>query len=161
MTSCYIALYFKPQSLGTNGTLSTTLTVKATPGNTVTLSLSGTAVSALTTNESPGPVVVNTTNSSVLGPNGEVGPYPITVYIAAFAPQTAFLKTSISGSDYKIVYDSCVATKLSGMGGPYACEIGVVYLGTANTPLKTGTLTVNGGSAGQSVSLVLNSTTTP
>ncbi|HTY26726.1 MAG TPA: choice-of-anchor D domain-containing protein, partial [Mycobacterium sp.] len=152
---CPVYVGFKPQAVGN---LSTKLTVTASPGSAQNLTISGKGTSAMiiTSSLGSGPIVVDGNNSSI------ASPFVLEVEMATSAPQTAFIKTTLAGTGYEIVYDSCVATKLSGsMPGPFACEIGVAFTGTAATPLKTATLTVNGGSAGQSASIVLNSTTPP
>jgi hypothetical protein len=147
--TCTATVAFKPQTLGT-GTFTTTLLFAASPGNSKTLTLTGTAVSALTiTNATP--VVAG------LGATVDA-PLAINVVLNGDAPQTSYIHTTLTGGNYTIVEDNCAYTKLTGGD---SCIIRVAYLGAPVTPLKTGTLTVDGGTPGQRASVVLNSTTPP
>jgi hypothetical protein len=94
-------------------------------------------------------MTINATSPTVLA-----GPHTYTVTLNAAAPTTAYVTTGLSGGNYFVTLDECVATKLTGGD---TCQITVVPLFTAATPTKTGTLTVSGGNPGNSVSLVLNS----
>jgi len=151
--SCAAVVFFQPQTLGT-GTFTTTLTFTATPGSTQTVTITGTAVSALKV--SPvGPVTLDPPPAT---PPSVANPFTVNVWLEPGADATDYIKTSISGSAFIIVEDQCVANKLR---SGYSCHIKVAYVGGAVTPLKTSTLTINGGSAGNSASVVFNSTTPP
>jgi hypothetical protein len=144
--SCTVGVTFKPQALAGTGALPTTLTVTGTPGGTKTLPITATAISGLTI------------TGSGVSAGAVVSAAPLTVTVTLVAgsavKDTAFLKTSISGSSYYITNDECVANVLSAGD---SCQITINFVATAATPLKTGTLTVNGGTPGASASLVLNS----
>jgi hypothetical protein len=146
---CHVAVFFKPQTVGT-GTFETDLTMRATPGSLKTIHITGVAQSAMHTN--PATSAVRGTSCTI------ENPCLVTAYLDAGAPLTSYVKTSITGGNYMIVEDQCVATKM--LGGD-SCRIYVAYLGTTAEPLKTGTLTVNGGNAGNTATLVLNSTNPP
>jgi hypothetical protein len=145
LTPCTLGVRFIPQTLGT-GTFTSNLTITGTPGGTKTVAITGTAKSALTIDATSPTVLAAEHTYTVTLSSGVTG---------AFAT-TAYLVTSLSGSNYFITQDECVATKLTAGD---SCQITVVPLFTAATPLKTGTLTVNGGTAGTTATLVLNSTT--
>jgi hypothetical protein len=149
--SCGVSIRFQPQTLGT-GTFTTTLTFSATPGSTQTVTITGTAISALMV--SPvGPVTINPLSLPTVA-----SPLTVNVWLQSGAPATDYIKTSMSGSAFIIVEDQCVANKLQ---SGYSCHVKVAYVGGTVTPLKTSTLTINGGSAGNSASVVFNSTTPP
>jgi hypothetical protein len=146
---CHVSVFFKPQTLGT-GTFETDLTMRATPGSLKSIHITGVAQSAMHTSPA---------TSTVMGTACTIdSPCQVTAYLDRTAPLTSYVKTSITGGNYMIVEDQCVATKM--LGGD-SCRIYVAYLGTTAEPLKTGTLTVNGGNAGNTATLVLNSITPP
>ena len=147
-TECTAVVQFIPQTLPANGTFTTTLDFNATPGNAQRVNISGTAVTSLTTDPATSAVFGSTCDINNTSCN-------ITVYNADGAPTTSYLQTSIVGGNYVIVEDTCVAMKLA---GGQNCRITVAALFTANTPLKTATLNINGGAPGNSASLTLNST---
>jgi hypothetical protein len=147
--TCTVSVEFIPQALGT-GTFTSNLTFTDPNGTGAaavkTVAITGTAVSALTvTTPATSPVVVATT------------PLPVTVTLSSGVPGTfltPFLNTSISGGNYIITEDECVANKLSAGN---TCQITVQFVGSAATPAKTGTLTIDGGSPGLRATLNLTS----
>jgi hypothetical protein len=151
-TQCNVEILFKPQTLGT-GTFETDVTMRATPGSLKNVHLTGVAVSAMHTSPPNTPPVVMSATACTID-----SPCSIVAYLDEGAPLTAFVKTSLSGGNYRIVEDQCVATKM--LGGD-SCLIKVAPLFTANDPLKSGTLTVDGGSPGATATLILYSQTPP
>jgi hypothetical protein len=145
---CQVSVTFTPKTLGT-GTFETDLTIRATPGSLKTIHITGVSQSALHI-ANTAPIIINPATYTI------DAPYDIMVYLDAGAPLTSYVQTSITGGNYAIVEDQCVATKLTGSD---ACLIKVAPLFTAATPNKTATLTVNGGVAGNSATATLNSTT--
>jgi hypothetical protein len=143
--TCTVGIAFKPQSLGTAGAFTTNLTVTGTPGGAKSMAITATAISALSISPA-GPVVIDSTTT--------LANRTITVTLAAGAPETAYLTTSISGGSYFIASDGCVATILDGGG---TCQLVLEFVATAATPKKTGTLTVSGGTPGSTATLVVNS----
>jgi hypothetical protein len=139
---CTVVVTLQPASLDGTGALTTNLTVTGTPGGTKTLPVTATAASALTISPA-GPQVSSTSLTA-------------TVSLAAGSgvKDTKPLVTGISGGNYYITQDQCVTTVLR---AGESCQITVNFVATSATPTKTGTLTVNGGSAGASASLVINS----
>jgi hypothetical protein len=144
LDTCKVSLYFKPQTLPANGTFTTTLTFTASPGGTKTVNITGKASSGLTITPS-GPVTV-----------GVSGGVPVMQqFVVAYTGETptAALVTTLTGDNYIIRQDQCVTTQLSAGD---SCQIWVqLKTGVAATPQKTGTLTVNGGSAGATASVAL------
>jgi hypothetical protein len=98
--------------------------------------------------------VVNTTPIEVAG--GIDNPVRITFALSSGAPDTSYLKTTLTGANFMVVQDECLMTKLS---SGQSCDIYVAFLGTKPpvAPNQTATLTVNGGSAGATASAALNS----
>jgi hypothetical protein len=87
------------------------------------------------------------------------------VTIDDLAQATADLKTGLTGTDaasFMIVDDQCYGQILIGddvpTPGPNTCDLYVKYIGLATTTPKTTTLTVNGGTPGQSVAVVISYT---
>jgi hypothetical protein len=74
------------------------------------------------------------------------------------AVPTAALDTSITGTDFMLVDDQCYGKVLSGAGSDptVSCTMVVKYIGLTTTTAKTATVTVNGGSAGQSAAIVVS-----
>jgi hypothetical protein len=145
--SCQVDIIFTPKTLPANATFTTTLTASEAGGSTpAVLAITGYAKSALSCGASPLNAVTNSTTS----------PKEIVCSLALGAPTTSYLKTSLTGTDFMVVWDDCLVTKLS---SNQSCSVFVAFIGTAPTTNKTSTLTVNGGVAGNSASVVINSST--
>ena len=141
--SCTVIVTFNPQTLGT-GTFTTNLTITGTNGESKTVPITATAKSALA-------FTTPATATTVLGSGSAT--YTVTL---SGTSQTGYISTSMSGTSYFISEDTCVATKLGGVL-PTTCSVKVEFVASSATPTKTGTLTVNGGSAGMTATLVVNS----
>jgi hypothetical protein len=143
--TCTVSVKFIPQTLGT-GTFNSNLTFTDPngigTGKVKTVAITGTAISALAFTPAATTATVKTTAT-----------FTVTLD-AGVAKSTPFLKTSISGSNYIITQDECVVNKLAPGD---SCQISVLFVGTAATPAKTGTLTVDGGSDGLKAVLSLTS----
>lgn len=150
-TDCLVGVTFTPKTLGT-GTFETSLTFRATPGSLKTVVVSGIAQSAMHISNTA-PIVIAPSPTYTVD-----SPYTITVYMDPGAPMTSYIKTTLTGGNFVIVEDQCVATK---MDDGDTCRIKVAPLYSTAEPNRTATLTVNGGSAGNSVTATLNSITPP
>lgn len=147
--SCTIIVKFTPK---TAGALSTTVSVSATTGGTPTpIALTGTALSALTSNP-PG-----TTASPALftGTQGQAKPFTIT-YGGSGATQ--LLKESLGGTNasaFAITADTCYGTALT--SGAPTCTVTVSFVGTCSaTTAQTATLNVTDGTANSTVGVVMS-----
>jgi hypothetical protein len=68
---------------------------------------------------------------------------------------TSPIKTSISNANFMLIDDQCYGLMLANQG---TCTIRVKYIGASTTTAQTATLTINGGSPGQSTSVALTYT---
>jgi hypothetical protein len=151
--SCQVTVRFMPKTLSSSGNAFTaTLNVAATPGGPKTATLQGTPKSALTIDPpGAGPAVPATlTMGSV------TQAFRITKDANAVA--TSPVTTSITGTDFMLVDDRCYGQILSGNGNKATCDVSVKYIGRSTSSAKTATITVNGGSEGQSVAIIVSYT---
>jgi len=153
--SCTVTVRFTPNMLSSNGNAFTaTLNVAATPGGPKTTTLQGTPNSALTISPpGTGPAVPATYTLA----SANVG-ITFTVTKEGTAVATAPLKTSITGTDFMLVDDLCYGEILSGSGSDASCKLTVKYIGRSTSTEKKATITINGGSEGQSVSIIVSHT---
>lgn len=143
-TSCPITVAFAPARLPASpSTLTATLTVSDGTANSKSVTLIGTAKSALTI--SPTPVALGTAVKTQL----------VTVTLASDVEgPTAMLQTSLTGTDaasFFIQDNACAASQLSNLrsgGADTSCTINVVYIGGSTLTAKSATLTVTDGSTG-------------
>jgi hypothetical protein len=150
--NCTVDVRFTPKALSTDGNAFTaTLNVAATPGGPKSTSIQGTPKSALSI-DPPGSGTATPKTYAM----GSVG-VTFRVTKDATAVATAPLKTSITGSDFMLVNDRCYGEILSGSGSASQCDLSVKYIGRSTATAKTATITVNGGSAGQSVAIIVSS----
>lgn len=151
---CYVYVRFAPTALSAEDEgFGATLNVNATPGSAAPLSLTGTSKSALSVQQATG-----TPLKVVIDATGTSATTVLTVWndiTVGNAAQTSPLKTSLSGTEFTMIDDQCYGKMLK---GNTSCTIQVKYIGAATNTEKTTTLTVDGGSVGQSVSVVVGYT---
>jgi hypothetical protein len=151
--TCQATLRFAPTALSPDGNaITATLNVTATPGSAAPLTMLGMPKSALTI----GLIDLGTDASPKITMTGQR--QLLTVTKDDTAVPTAALDTSITGTDFMLVDDQCYGKVLSGAGSDptVSCTMVVKYIGLTTTTAKTATVTVNGGSAGQSAAIVVS-----
>jgi len=151
-TGCTVTVRFAPTALSADGNaITATLNVTATPGSAAPTTILGMPKSALT---------IAAIDTGTIPPTRVMAAQTETFTITkdATAVPTAALDTSITGTDFILVDDQCYGKVLSGSGASATCRLFVKYIGLATTTAKTATLTVNGGSAGQSASVLVSFT---
>jgi hypothetical protein len=152
LVGCTVTVRFAPTALSADGNaITATLNVTATPGSAAPATILGMPKSALT---------IAAIDTGTIPPTRVMAAQTETFTITkdATAVPTAALDTSITGTDFILVDDQCYGKVLSGSGASATCHLFVKYIGLATTTAKTATLTVNGGSAGQSASVLVSFT---
>ena len=152
-TGCTVTARFAPTALSSDGNaITATLNVTATPGSAAPSTIIGMPKSALTIT----PIDDGTAAAPKITMTGQR--QLLTVTKDNNAVPTAALDTSISGTDFMLVDDQCYGKVLSGLGSSAGghCTILVKYIGLTTSTAKTATVTVNGGSAGQSAAIVVS-----
>jgi hypothetical protein len=127
-SSCDAWVRFVPQTLPSPATINGTLTASGgTDAGTVTVSMTGTAKSALSAARTAGSAAATQT---------------ITITNALGAPTTGILSTSLTGAtNIRISANTCVGKTLTGVAGGNTCA---VTLETIAAGAAAGTLTVSG-----------------
>jgi hypothetical protein len=155
--NCTIDVAFAPTALSPDGNaITAAINVAATPGTAAAFSIQGMPKSALSIT-TPAATDATTTPATYVLPNpsGSVS-QTFTVKNDAtggqFTSGTAALKTSLSGTAFMVIDDTCYGAFLDDGD---MCYITVKYIGATTSTAQTATLTVNGGSAGQSVSATI------
>lgn len=149
--SCMVTVRFAPTALSSPGNAFTaTLNVAANPGGPKTLALQGTSVSSLSLYS----------GSVKLGKTMVMPTFMqrLIVNLAGTAAATAPLKTSVSDPAFTLIDDQCYGKILSDSIFTNYCYIDVKYTGRTTNTAKVATLTVDGGSDGQKVTLDLSYT---
>jgi len=155
-SGCQATVRFAPTKLSTDGNAFTaSLTATATPGSAPAITILGMPKSALSITPHSGTDAAPTYTIPV----SLTAAKTFEVDLDSTAIPTAALQTSITaGSPFMLIDDECYGQVLSDSNS--SCNITVKYIGAgtaAATPATT-TLTVNGGSAGQSVAIALSYT---
>ena len=158
--SCVVTIAFHPALGVTLGSLPAVLTVASPAGGTVSVNVTGKAISpmAFVANDtSPSGGALFTTLATTPTDFGTlaVGTAPVIVATphqviqlwvenAAGAPPTGLLSTALTGSNFRLIWDNCVGERLGfTSGGSRFCDMGVRFEPSA-TGAQTGTLTVSG-----------------
>jgi hypothetical protein len=161
--ACTVQIQFTPLTL-TPAAKEGILTVTATPGGTLQIALTGTAVPALSVT---GPVEIATaldgskslTVASTSVASTTATSVTVTYTNDSHAPQTGLLLSTLSGKDaseFRLTDDGCTGTRVVSGG---TCTVALSFA-PKTVGTKTATIAVS-GSPGNSVALVLIGTATP
>jgi len=154
--SCIVGVKFIPQAMPASGTtLATTMSATADTGGTASSFLQGTATYALSVTAYGSTPVTDPTTKVPFGSVSTTAAYvdqpqiAITITNAAGAPTSGLLSTSVTGSDFVVVVDTCQGITLPDNDPvmPRTCTVTVMFAPTA-TGTRTGTLTVSGTPGG-------------
>ena len=157
--SCTATLWFAPTALSPDGNAVTaTLNATAAPGTAPAYAIQGMPISALSITS---PVLDMTTipPNFVMDGSGsgtdKVQTFMVTNDAGAlqYTSLTAEIKTSISTSDFMLIDDRCYGIMLA---DGQSCTIDVKYVGAATATAKKATLTINGGTPGQSTAVAIS-----
>jgi len=150
--SCALTVTFKPTKVGADNA---TLTLSASPGGTVPVALTATAVPNMTISDGGAAAPSITTHFAA----GVEKSFTVTLNPIANPVASGALKVTITGTDAGLFVktaDDCSAKSLvAGSVASRTCTVGVKYTGSAGT--RTAALTVSGSPAGNAVSAALAS----
>ena len=155
--SCTVTVWFAPTALSPDGNqIVAALNVSATPGTAAPFTLQGMPKSALSITS---PIL----DTTVTPPKyvmdalltGKDVTFTVTNDSTQVTASTSPIKTSISNANFMLIDDQCYGLMLANQG---TCTIRVKYIGASTTTAQTATLTINGGSPGQSTSVALTYT---
>jgi hypothetical protein len=172
-TSCVVTIAFHPALGVTLGSLPAILTVTSPAGGTVSVNVTGKAISPLafvtgtgspsspnlfmtlaTTPTDFGTLAVGTAPVIVATPHQVI---QLWVENAVGAPDTGLLMTALTGSNFRLIWDNCIGERLGYTnGGSEFCDMGVRFEPSA-AGAQTGTLTVS-GTPGNSATMALKGT---
>jgi hypothetical protein len=156
---CTATLWFAPTALSPDGNAVTaTLNATAAPGTAPAYTIQGMPISALSITS---PLLDMTTipPNFVMDGSGsgtdKVQTFMVTNDAGAlqYTSLTAEIKTSISTSDFMLIDDRCYGIMLA---DGQSCTIDVKYVGAATATAKKATLTINGGTPGQSTAVAIS-----
>ena len=152
---CQATIRFAPTALSPDGNAFTaSLNATATPGTAPAVTILGMPKSALTITPNTGTAAAPTFTIPV----GATASQQFTVTLDSTAVPTAALDTSITGANFMLIDDECYGKILTDSNPNCLMMLKYIAPGTA-TAVST-TLTVNGGTPGQSVSIVVSYTGT-
>jgi hypothetical protein len=155
-TECYVTVRFMPTALTTGGdAVTATLNVTATPGSAAPFSLQGIPKSSLTISPVADATANPLTYTIPVGAN-TTAVQTFTITNEGTASTTNPMKTTITNpAEFMLINDECYGVLLDAGEN---CIVSVKYIGAATSTAKGATLTVDGGSAGQSVAVNLSYT---
>jgi hypothetical protein len=152
---CQATVRFAPTVLSPDGNAFTaSLNATATPGTAPAVTILGMPKSALTITPNTGTAAAPTYTIPVTA----VAAQQFVVTLDSTAVPTAALDTSITGSNFMLIDDECYGQILTDSNP--TCTMTLKYIGSGASTAVSTTLTVNGGTPGQSGSIVVSYTGT-